>query len=84
MQQVDARLTGLQETASVNKTFLDGYIFSMEGMATDAKRKWQVFATQTENETRDSADFSAAKHCRMEALLQQWQVFSLHYDFVGS
>ncbi|KAG6580710.1 Kinesin-like protein KIN-5C, partial [Cucurbita argyrosperma subsp. sororia] len=68
---VDARLIGLQETASANKTFLDGYISSMEGMATDAKRKWQVFATETENETRDSADFSAAKHCRMEALLQQ-------------
>ncbi|XP_023005901.1 kinesin-like protein KIN-5C [Cucurbita maxima] len=68
---VDARLVGLQETASAHKTFLDGYISSMEGMATDAKRKWQVFATQTENETRDSADFSAAKHCRMEALLQQ-------------
>ncbi|XP_038903563.1 kinesin-like protein KIN-5C [Benincasa hispida] len=68
---VDARLIGLQETASANKTFLDGYITSMDGMATDAKRKWQVFATQTESETRDSADFSAAKHCRMEALLQQ-------------
>ncbi|CAK9323030.1 unnamed protein product [Citrullus colocynthis] len=68
---VDARLIGLQETASANKTFLDGYISSMDGMATDAKRKWQVFATQTESETRDSADFSAAKHCRMEALLQQ-------------
>uniref|UniRef100_A0A9I9CWP1 Kinesin-like protein n=1 Tax=Cucumis melo TaxID=3656 RepID=A0A9I9CWP1_CUCME len=70
---VDARLIGLQETASANKTFLDGYISSMDGMATDAKRKWQVFATQTDSETRDSADFSAAKHCRMEALLQQWR-----------
>ncbi|PSR98522.1 Kinesin-like protein [Actinidia chinensis var. chinensis] len=68
---VDARLSGLKETVIGNKTFLDGHVSSMEGITTDAKRKWQEFSMQAENDSRDSADFSAAKHCRMELLLQQ-------------
>ncbi|GFZ02508.1 P-loop containing nucleoside triphosphate hydrolases superfamily protein [Actinidia rufa] len=68
---VDARLSGLKETVIGNKTFLDGHVSSMEGITTDAKRKWQEFSMQAENDSKDSADFSAAKHCRMELLLQQ-------------
>ena len=43
----------------------------MECVTTDAKRKWQEFSMQAENDAKDAADFSAAKHCRMELLLQQ-------------
>lgn len=43
----------------------------MEGVTADAKRKWQAFVMQSENDAKESADYSAAKHCRMELLLQQ-------------
>jgi kinesin family protein 11 len=48
----------------------------MEYVSTDAKRKWQEFSMQTENDAKDIADYSATKHCRMESLLQQWYVWS--------
>ena len=73
---MDARLVDLRETASVNKVFLDGHVSSMEGITTEAKRKWQEFSLQAENNAKDCADFSAVKHCRMESLLQQWCVGS--------
>ncbi|KAA8518561.1 hypothetical protein F0562_016035 [Nyssa sinensis] len=68
---VGARLIGLRETVIGNKSFLDSHVSSMEGITTDAKRKWQEFSMQAENAAKDSADFSAAKHCRMELLHQQ-------------
>ncbi|XWS56012.1 hypothetical protein CRYUN_Cryun09bG0050000 [Craigia yunnanensis] len=68
---VDGRLVDIRGIAVMNKTFLDGHISSMEGITTDAKRKWQAFAVQAETDAKDGADYSAAKHCRMEALLQQ-------------
>ncbi|CAL5389232.1 unnamed protein product [Camellia sinensis] len=68
---VDARLIHLKDTVIGNKTFLDGHVSSMEGITTDAKRKWQEFSVQAENDAKDCADFSAAKHCRMELLFQQ-------------
>ncbi|XVF55755.1 hypothetical protein PTKIN_Ptkin06aG0062300 [Pterospermum kingtungense] len=68
---VDARLEDIRENAVANKTFLSAHVSSMEGITTDAKRKWQAFAMQAENDAKDSADYSAAKHCRMEELLQQ-------------
>ncbi|KAF7147454.1 hypothetical protein RHSIM_Rhsim03G0073800 [Rhododendron simsii] len=68
---VDARLISLKETVVGNKKFLDGHVSSMEGITTDAKRKWQELSLQVDNDAKDSADFSAAKHCRMELLLQQ-------------
>ncbi|KAM3217823.1 hypothetical protein T459_22424 [Capsicum annuum] len=68
---VGARLVDLRETVSANKTFLDGHVSSMEGITTDAKRKWQDFYTQAEGGTKENADFSAAKHCRMELLMQK-------------
>ena len=69
---MDARLLSISGTAIENKTFLDGHVSSMEGITTDAKRKWHAFYTQAENDAGDNADYSAAKHCRMESLLQQW------------
>lgn len=69
---MDARLGDLRENAIADKTFLDGHISSMEGITTDAKRKWQSFSSQAENDANDGADYSVAKHCRMEILFQQW------------
>lgn len=71
-RQVDARLGDLRESAIADKTFLDGHISSIDGITTDAKRKWQSFSSQAENDAKDGADYSAAKHCRFEVLLQQW------------
>ncbi|KAM7526033.1 hypothetical protein LguiA_015935 [Lonicera macranthoides] len=68
---VDSRLIGLRETVVGKRTILDGHVSSIDGIATDAKRKWQEFSIQTENDSKESADFSAAKHCRMELLLQK-------------
>lgn len=70
--QVDARLVGFRESAIAEKEFLDGHVSSMEGITNDAKRKWQSFSAQAENDSKDGADYSAAKHCRMEVLIQQW------------
>ncbi|KAI3514244.1 hypothetical protein L1887_12563 [Cichorium endivia] len=70
-EMVNARLAGIKETCAGSKTFLDGHVSSVEGITTDAKRKWQEFYLQAENDAKDNADFSAAKHCRMELLLQK-------------
>lgn len=69
---VDARLAGIRETAAGSKTKLDEHVFSIKGITTDAKRKWQDFSLQAENDAKDNSDFSAAKHCRVELLLQKW------------
>lgn len=69
---VDARLATIRETAVGSKTVIDGHISSIEGITTDTKRKWQEFSIQAENDAKDNADFSAAKHCRFELLLQNW------------
>ncbi|XP_023734306.1 kinesin-like protein KIN-5C [Lactuca sativa] len=70
-EMVDARLAGIRETCGGSKRFLDGHVSSVEGITTDAKRKWQEFSLQAENDAKDHADFSAAKHCRIELLLQK-------------
>ncbi|KAL4571599.1 hypothetical protein LXL04_018362 [Taraxacum kok-saghyz] len=70
-EMVDARLAGIRETCGASKTFLDGHVSSVDGITSDAKRKWQEFSLQAENDTKDNADFSAAKHCRIELLLQR-------------
>lgn len=69
---VDTRLAGIRETCSASKTVLDGHVSSIENITTDAKRKWQEFSLQAENNATDSAEFSAAKHCRFESILQKW------------
>lgn len=48
----------------------------MECVSTDAKRKWHEFSMKAEDSAKDVADYSSAKHCRMESLLQQWYVKS--------
>ncbi|KAK6944046.1 Kinesin motor domain [Dillenia turbinata] len=68
---VDAKLTGLKEFAVGNKAFLDAQVSQMEGITRDAKRKWQEFFVLADSDTKDCADFSAAKHCRMELLIQK-------------
>ncbi|KAK6126456.1 hypothetical protein DH2020_039792 [Rehmannia glutinosa] len=70
-EMVDAKLDDLSDSATGNKLFLDGYVSTIDGITTDLKRKWQDSFMQTESNFKDNADFSAAKHCRMELLLQK-------------
>ncbi|CDY43743.1 BnaAnng07580D [Brassica napus] len=68
---VDSRLSNFKDAVSSNKTFLDEHVSTVNTLAKDAKRKWETFSMQAENDAREGADFSAAKHCQMELLLQQ-------------
>ncbi|PRQ43996.1 putative plus-end-directed kinesin ATPase [Rosa chinensis] len=70
-EMVDAKLIDFRESAIADKSFLDVHVSSMDGISTDAKRKWMEFSMQAENDAKDGVDYSAAKHCRMEVLLQQ-------------
>ncbi|KZV48967.1 125 kDa kinesin-related protein-like [Dorcoceras hygrometricum] len=70
-EMVDARLGDLKDTVIGNKLFLEGHVSTMDGITTDLKRKWQDSFTQAETNFKDNADFSAAKHCRLELLLQK-------------
>ena len=72
--QVDAKLVDFRERGIKNKSFLEGHVSSMGEIVTNAKRKWQSFCVQAEKDAKDTADYSAAKHCRMEVLLQQRSV----------
>ncbi|CAH9127774.1 unnamed protein product [Cuscuta epithymum] len=68
---VDERLLSLKDSVGVNKSVLDEHVCSIEGINADAKRKWNDFFTQAGNHTKDNTAFSAAKHCRMESLMQE-------------
>ena len=68
---MDSRLSNFKDAVSSNKTFLDEHVSTVNTLAKDAKRKWETFAMQAENDAREGAAFSAAKHCQMELLLQQ-------------
>uniref|UniRef100_A0A1D1YQW4 Kinesin-related protein n=1 Tax=Anthurium amnicola TaxID=1678845 RepID=A0A1D1YQW4_9ARAE len=68
---VDERLNGMMDSAFENKMFLDVHTASISGMTNDAKRKWQQLSAEAESDSRDGVDFSAAKHCRMEMMLQK-------------
>ncbi|KAL6514346.1 Kinesin-like protein KIN-5C [Orobanche hederae] len=70
-KMVDARLDDLSGSVTGNKIFLDGHVSTIDGITTDLKRKWQDSIMQTESNLKDNSDFSAAKHCRMEMLLQK-------------
>ncbi|KAL0426556.1 UNVERIFIED_CONTAM: Kinesin-like protein KIN-5C [Sesamum latifolium] len=70
-EMVDARLGDIKDSAVGNKMFLDGHVSMMDGITMDLKRKWQDCFLQSESIFKDNADFSAAKHCRMELLLQK-------------
>ncbi|ESW34914.1 hypothetical protein PHAVU_001G191500 [Phaseolus vulgaris] len=71
MDLVDSKLVDLRENGMKNKSFLDGHLSSMGDIVTNAKRKWQAFCVQAEKDAKDTSDFSAARHCRMELLMQQ-------------
>ncbi|KAJ8570630.1 hypothetical protein K7X08_037602 [Anisodus acutangulus] len=68
---VGTSLVDLRDTVTGNRTFLDGHVSSMEGITTVAKRKWQDYSIHAGSCTKENADFSAAKHCRMELLMQK-------------
>ncbi|EHA8588174.1 putative Kinesin-like protein KIN-5C [Cocos nucifera] len=68
---VDVRLSGLGDAAQNSKLILDNHASSMDIVTTDAKRKWEEFSKQAEQDSKDGSNISAAKHCRMELLLQQ-------------
>lgn len=70
--QVEARLDDLKDSAIGNKMFLDGHISTVDGITTDLKRKWQDSFKHAESSFKENADFSAAKHRRMELLMQKW------------
>ncbi|KAL8505115.1 hypothetical protein ACS0TY_016356 [Phlomoides rotata] len=70
-QMVDAKLDDLRDSATGNKMFLDGHVSTIDGITTDLKRKWQDCFTHAESNFKDSSDFSAAKHCRLELLMQK-------------
>uniref|UniRef100_A0A0E0QMC2 Kinesin-like protein n=1 Tax=Oryza rufipogon TaxID=4529 RepID=A0A0E0QMC2_ORYRU len=69
---VGGRLNSLGDAARGNKAFLDEHTSAMEVVTKDAKRKWEMFAEQAENDCKVGSNFSAAKHCRMETILQEW------------
>ncbi|KAK8451674.1 hypothetical protein SEVIR_6G249100v4 [Setaria viridis] len=68
---VGVRLNSLGDAARGNKAFLDEHTSAMECVTKDAKRKWEIFAEQAENDCKVGSSSSAAKHCRMETMLQE-------------
>ncbi|MQM03110.1 hypothetical protein Taro_035884 [Colocasia esculenta] len=68
---VDVRLNGLMDSAVKNKAFLDARASLITGITNDAKRKWEHLSNVADSDSRDGVDFSAAKHCRMEVMLQE-------------
>ncbi|CAL0317032.1 unnamed protein product [Lupinus luteus] len=71
MDLVDEKLVDLRESGIASKSLLDAHVSSMGDIVSLAQRKWQAFCTLADKDNRDTADFSAVKHCHMEALLQQ-------------
>jgi len=78
---VGVRLSSLGDSARGNKAFLDEHTSAMEFVTKDAKRKWETFAEQAENDCKAGSSFSAAKHCRMETMLQEWYVSTVAWDY---
>lgn len=70
-EMVEFRLNDLKDSATGNKLFLDGHVSTIDGITADLKRKWQDCFMHAESSLKDNADFSAAKHCRMELLMQK-------------
>ncbi|KAI3934891.1 hypothetical protein MKW92_049704 [Papaver armeniacum] len=68
---VGAKLVGLSNIITENKAFLDDHTVAVEGMTADAKRKWQAFSHQAENDAKDAADYSSTTHCHVDLLLNQ-------------
>ncbi|KAK1412771.1 hypothetical protein QVD17_34272 [Tagetes erecta] len=70
-EMVDARLATIRKTAAGSKNILERHVSSLDRTTSDAKRKWQDFCLQAENDAKENADFAAAKHCRFESVLQK-------------
>ncbi|XP_047966623.1 kinesin-like protein KIN-5C [Salvia hispanica] len=70
-EMVEAKLDSLKDSAIGNKIFLDGHVSTIDGITTDLKRKWQDSFSHADSSFKENADFSAAKHCRMELLMQK-------------
>ncbi|XP_062192752.1 kinesin-like protein KIN-5C [Phragmites australis] len=68
---VGVRLNSLGDAARGNKVFLDEHTSAIDVVTKDAKRKWEIFAEHAENDCKIGSSFSAAKHCRMETMLQE-------------
>ncbi|KAG0478665.1 hypothetical protein HPP92_013384 [Vanilla planifolia] len=68
---VDSRLDGLRDASFENKAFLEKHTSSVISVTSDAKRKWEEFSTLAQQDSKDGSSFSCAKHCRLEAILQQ-------------
>ncbi|KAJ3681550.1 hypothetical protein LUZ60_016039 [Juncus effusus] len=68
---VDVRLNGFGEAANENQSFIEKHTNKIEGVTNEAKRKWEEFAEKSEHDLKDGSDFSCAKHCRLEILLEQ-------------
>ncbi|KAJ6800792.1 kinesin-like protein KIN-5C isoform X2 [Iris pallida] len=68
---VNARLTRLRDAGWENKAYLDKHASAVKCVTNDAKRKWEEFSVHAQEDSKNGSDFSAAKHCRMELVLQQ-------------
>ncbi|GJX97268.1 kinesin-like protein KIN-5C [Tanacetum coccineum] len=65
---VDARLESIKETATGSMKVLDGHVSFFNRITLDAKRKWQDYSSQAENDVKESAHFVAAKDSRFDLL----------------
>ncbi|ERN10743.1 kinesin-like protein KIN-5C [Amborella trichopoda] len=68
---VNAGLLGLKEAVLEDEVLTQKHVSTIEGATCDAKRKWEEISEKGEHDSKDNADFSAAKHCRMEVFLQK-------------
>ncbi|CAN6480374.1 unnamed protein product [Victoria cruziana] len=68
---VNMRLLSLRDAVSEEQLSSQQHVSVIEGVTHDAKRKWEEFSAKADNDARDTADFSAAKHCRLEDYLQK-------------
>ncbi|KAJ4783167.1 Kinesin-like protein [Rhynchospora pubera] len=68
---VGVRLNGLGEAALETKMFVEKHCTKVDGVTNETKRKWEEFAAQSQHDSTDNSDFTAAKHCRLEALLEK-------------
>jgi kinesin family member 11 len=80
--QVDVRLNSLGDAARGSKVFLDEHTSTMDCVTKDAKRKWETFSEQAENDCKVGSSFTAAKHCRMETMVQEWYDWTACFCFV--
>ncbi|EPS73213.1 hypothetical protein M569_01542 [Genlisea aurea] len=70
-EMVDERLGDIKDIATGNKKNLDGHASRIGGIATDLKRKWEDYYLRTGASLHDNAELCAAKHCRLESLVDK-------------